>query len=49
MRHFTIFIRMHADDLILAGDEEFIETIRDGIAQVLMVAKVERDKFRFTG
>ena len=37
----------HVDDLILAADEEFVENIRSGIAEVLMVSKLERDKFRF--
>ena len=39
----------HVDDLILAGNEKFIERIREGIAMVLTVSKIERDKFRFTG
>ena len=39
----------HVDDLILASDEEFVERIREGIAMVLAVSKIERDKFRFTG
>ena len=40
---------MHVDDLILAGDGEFIEKIREGVAQVLTVSKVKRDRLRFTG
>ena len=39
----------HVDDLILARNEEFVERIREGIAMVLAVSKIERDKFRFTG
>ena len=39
----------HVDDLILAGNKEFIEMIRVEIAQVLTVSKVEKDKFIFTG
>ena len=39
----------HVDDLILAGNEEFIERIREGIAMVLTVSKIDKDKFRFTG
>ena len=39
----------HVDDFVIAGKESFVEKIRMGIAEVLTVSKVERDKFRFTG
>ena len=39
----------HVDDFVVAGKENFVEKIRLGIAEVLTVTKVERDKFRFTG
>ena len=38
----------HVDDLILSGNVDFIEKIRAGIADALMVSMVEKDKFRFT-
>jgi len=37
----------HVDDLILAGYEEFIEKIREGIVHVVTVSKVDKIKFRF--
>ena len=39
----------HVDDLILAGDSQFIERKRIRIADVLIASKVHRDKFWFTG
>ena len=39
----------HVNDLILTENEDFIEKISDGIAHILMVSKVDKDKFRFTG
>ena len=39
----------NVDYLILAGDEDFIEKIRRGIAHVLKVSKVVKNRFRFTG
>ena len=39
----------HVNDLILTGDGEYIKKIREGIAHILTVSKVERDRFRFTG
>ena len=36
------------DDFVIAGNESFVERIREGIAEVLTVSEVERDKFRFT-
>ena len=38
----------HVDDLILAGDGEFIQKIQEVIVQVLTVSKVKKDKFRLT-
>ena len=39
----------HVDNLILAGNKEFIEGIREGMTMVLTVSVIERDRFRFTG
>ena len=39
----------HVNDLILTENEDFIEKISDGIAHILTVSKVDKDKFRFTG
>ena len=39
----------HVHYFVIAGNESFVEKIRIGIAEVLTVSKVEKDKFRFTG
>ena len=37
------------DDFVKAGNKEFTERIRKGIVDALIVANVEKDKFRFMG
>ena len=39
----------HVNELILTGNEELIQKIRQGIAMVQTVSKIDKDKFRFTG
>ena len=39
----------HVNDLILTGNEDFIENISDGIALILTASKVDKDKFKFMG
>merc|ERR1712240_581533 len=39
----------HVDDFIIAGDDEFVERIVNGIRKKFTVSKVEKDVFRFTG
>merc|ERR1712240_808640 len=39
----------HGDDFTIAGDDEFVERIVNGIRKEFTVSKVEKDVFRFTG
>merc|ERR1712126_518522 len=39
----------HVDDFNIAGDDEFVERIVNGISNKFTVSKVERDVYRFTG
>ena len=39
----------HVDDFTIAGDDEFVERIVNGISEKFTVSKVEKDVFRFTG
>ena len=39
----------HVDDFTIAGDDEFVERIVNGIREKFTVSKVEKDVFRFTG
>merc|ERR1712002_554362 len=39
----------HVDDFTIAGDDEFVERIVNGIRKKFTVSKVEKDVFRFTG
>merc|ERR1711873_243444 len=39
----------HVDDFMIAGEDEFVEKIVNGIARKFTVSKVEKDVFRFTG
>ena len=39
----------HVDDFTLAGTEEFINKVLEIISRELMVSKIERDSFRYTG
>ena len=38
----------HVDDFFMVGTDEFVEKLRVGIAEDLIVLKVERDRFQFT-
>ena len=40
---------MHVDDFTLAGTEEFITKVLKVISRELMVSKIERNSFRYTG
>ena len=42
-------ILSHVDDFNMAGTEEVIEKIRSMLKSKLLVSKVEKNKFRFTG
>ena len=42
-------ILSHVDDFNMAGTEEFIEEIKSMLKLKLLVSKVEKNKFRFTG
>ena len=39
----------HVDDFTIAGEEEFVKRIVEGISYKFTVSKVEEDEFRFTG
>ena len=39
----------HVDNFLIAGRQEFIESITDKIKSSLTVSKIEDDTFRFTG
>ena len=42
-------IMTHVDDFVIAGKEDYLEKIGGKIRTNLMVSKVEKDKFHFTG
>ena len=42
-------ILSHVDDFNMAGTEEFTEVVRSMLKSKLLVSKVEKNKFRFTG
>merc|ERR1712082_99346 len=39
----------NVDDFTIAGEDEFVERIVNGIARKFTMSKVEKDVFRFTG
>ena len=39
----------HVNNFTIAGEDEFVERIVNGIARKFTVSKVEKDVFRFTG
>ena len=47
--HLQGAVLTHVDDFNLAGTDDFVEEIITQVEQKLMVSKVERDKFCFTG